>query len=70
KQKTGDGACPFNALYWHFLARNESKLGHNHRLAQPYANWRRMADGKKAEYIANAETFLATLKPAEPGWAR
>ncbi len=70
KQKTGEGACPFNALYWHFLARNESKLGHNHRLAQPYANWRRMSDEKKAEYLASAETFLATLKPAEPGWAR
>ncbi|MDT0507688.1 cryptochrome/photolyase family protein [Novosphingobium sp. MMS21-SN21R] len=70
KQKTGEGACPFNALYWHFLARNESKLGSNHRLAQPYANWRRMADEKKAEYLASAEAFIATLKPAEPGWAR
>lgn len=69
KTKTGPDACPFNALYWHFLARNESRLRHNHRLAQPYATWRRMSAEKKVEYIASAETFLATLKPAEPGWA-
>lgn len=70
KQKTGPGACPFNALYWHFLARNEQKLSAYHRLAQPYATWRRMSEDKRAEYIRSADAFLETLKPAEPGWAR
>lgn len=70
KKKTGDGACPFNALYWHFLARNETKLAGYHRLAQPYATWRRMTDDKRAAYLESAEAFLATLKPAETGWAR
>ncbi|MDP3551734.1 MAG: cryptochrome/photolyase family protein [Novosphingobium sp.] len=70
KKKTGDGACPFNALYWHFLARNEAKLAGYHRLAQPYATWRRMSEDKQAEYLESAEAFLATLEPAEVGWAR
>ncbi|WP_225008710.1 cryptochrome/photolyase family protein [Novosphingobium percolationis] len=70
KLKTGPQACPFNALYWHFLARNEGKLGRNPRLAQPYANWRRMSEEKRTETLASADAFLATLEPAEPGWAR
>jgi len=61
KKKTGDGACPFNALYWDFLARNQDKLGHNARLRNPYATWRRMSGDKQAEYRRSAAAFLATL---------
>jgi deoxyribodipyrimidine photolyase-related protein len=61
KLKTGPDACPFNALYWHFLDRNEARLGRNPRLAQPYATWRRMSGEKRAEYVASAEAFLATI---------
>ena len=70
KKKTGDGACPFNALYWHFLARNEAQLAGYHRLAQPYATWRRMSEDKRSAYIESAETFLQGLEPAKAGWAR
>jgi deoxyribodipyrimidine photolyase-related protein len=37
KQRVGNDACPFNALYWDFLDRNQDKLAPNRRLAQPYA---------------------------------
>jgi len=70
KLKAGPDACPFNALYWHFLARNADKLGRNMRLANPYATWRRMSEDKRAEYLASAEDFLGQMKPAEPGWVR
>lgn len=65
KQKTGDKACPLNALYWHFLDRHAEKLALNRRLAQPYATWRRMDEGQKAVYRASAEAFLARLDRGE-----
>ncbi len=69
KLKAGPNACPFNALYWHFLARNEGKLARNPRLANPYATWRRMTEAKRNEYLASAEAFLQQLQPASGGWA-
>jgi len=33
---TGEGACPFNALYWEFLDRNEDELRSNHRMGLVY----------------------------------
>jgi deoxyribodipyrimidine photolyase-related protein len=42
--RTGDRACPFTTLYWDFLDRHRDLLGRNNRLAQPYANLRRLAD--------------------------
>ncbi|MFC7072716.1 cryptochrome/photolyase family protein [Halovenus rubra] len=35
---TGETACPFNALYWDFLDRNESKLRSNHRMGLMYSH--------------------------------
>lgn len=61
KKKTGEGACPFNALYWDFLDRNGEKLSRNRRLAQPYATWRRMSDAQRQDYRATAHRFLAKL---------
>ena len=70
KQKTGASACPFNALYWHFLDRNADRLARNPRLATAYATWRRMSEDKRADTLASADAFLVTLEPAAPGWAR
>ncbi|MEL7109064.1 MAG: cryptochrome/photolyase family protein [Pseudomonadota bacterium] len=61
KQKTGEGACPFNPLYWHFLNRNRSTLAKNPRMAQMYRTWDRMSDEKKADYLASADAVLETL---------
>jgi deoxyribodipyrimidine photolyase-related protein len=65
KERTGPKACPFNALYWDFLARNRDVLGNNQRLSMPYRNWDKMADKTKAELRAQATDFLAALD-AEP----
>ena len=61
KQRTGENACPFNALYWDFLARNEAKLGGNPRLAMPYRNWARFDAAEKRAVRAAAKAFLAQL---------
>ena len=67
KQRVGPDACPFNALYWDFMVRNEDKLGRNRRLAMPYRNWRRMDAATQDAIRAQAAGFLATLD-AVPGY--
>lgn len=46
KRRIGAGACPFNALYWDFFARNAGSLGTNHRLTMVYRQLRRMPDNE------------------------
>ena len=41
KKLTGDDACPYNALYWDFLARNQTRLSRNPRMALSYRNLER-----------------------------
>jgi deoxyribodipyrimidine photolyase-related protein len=43
---TGEKACPFNALYWDFWARNEDTLRGNPRIPYVYSTWDKMADDK------------------------
>ncbi len=58
KKKSGEAACPFNYLYWHFLQRNRAKLGGNHRLSFPYKTLSRFSDDKIDTIVADAEAFL------------
>jgi len=64
KKRVGPDACPFNALYWDFLARNEEQLAKNVRLAMPYRNWRGMDDAVKQGLRDQAAGFLAGLDAA------
>ncbi len=61
KQRIGPDACPFNALYWDFIARNEQKLRANPRMTMPYKNWSRMEDDAKIALRAQAKQFLERL---------
>ena len=61
KQRVGENACPFNALYWDFLARHEDKLGDNPRLRMPYRNWAKWTPADQHATRAQAATFLAAL---------
>ncbi|MEL7527529.1 MAG: cryptochrome/photolyase family protein [Pseudomonadota bacterium] len=61
RRKTGENACPFNALYWDFLERNHDVLKGNPRLGQPYATWTRMAPDKQQGYRESAARFLQKL---------
>ena len=69
-KKTGDGSCPFNSLYWHFMDRHRDRLESNHRIGRIYANWDRMDDAKRQAYLETAEAFLDSLEPADASWAR
>lgn len=61
KKRVGEDACPFNALYWDFIARNERKLARNPRMAMPYRNWERMKEEDRAAIRERAARFLSSL---------
>ncbi len=61
KQKTGENACPFNYLYWDFLARNEKKLSGNQRLTMPYRTLAKMKPERVREIRSDAKRFLEGL---------
>ncbi len=61
KDRTGPSACPFNLLYWHFLARHRDRFETNPRMAQMYRTWDRMAEDRRATVLAEAEAVLARL---------
>ena len=68
--KTGEDACPFGPLYWHFMDRHRDTLKSNHRIGRIYANWDRMDAEKRQDYLDSADKFLDTLTPASKSWAR
>jgi deoxyribodipyrimidine photolyase-related protein len=67
-KRIGEDACPFNALYWDFLARHRDKLGSNRRLAMPYRTWDRQSEESRRATLAQAASKLAALD-AEGGAA-
>ncbi|ABU60841.1 cryptochrome/photolyase family protein [Francisella tularensis] len=60
-KKNGIDACPFNYLYWDFLARNKSKLATNPRLAMIYKSYENMTDEKKELIRQDSKKFLEDL---------
>ncbi len=64
-QKTGEGACPFNTLYWHFLDRHRERFSGNARMGNMYRTWDRMDEEKRATVLADGAAVLAKLDAGE-----
>ncbi len=67
KQRTGPEACPFNALYWDFIARHAPRLKGNPRLAQMVRTFEKFDADEQARIRASAAATLAALKTS-PEW--
>jgi deoxyribodipyrimidine photolyase-related protein len=61
KKSTGPGSCPFTALYWTFLERNQHLLGSNFRLQMPYTTLRKKPETELVQLRARAEQAITAL---------
>ncbi|MDJ1007603.1 MAG: cryptochrome/photolyase family protein [Paracoccaceae bacterium] len=61
KTKLGEGACPFNLLYWAFLDRHRARFSKNPRMANMYGTWDRMKEDRRAQVLEDAEAFLRRM---------
>ena len=61
KAKAGANACPFNYLYWDFIARHFDRLRNNPRMGPMVRTWDKFSDAKKAEVAADSARFFAAL---------
>lgn len=59
--KSGAKACPFNYLYWDFLARHRPRLQSNPRMAPMYRVLEKMSEGRREEFARDAAEFLKAL---------
>ncbi len=65
KQILGEKACPFNALYWDFLARNKGLLFRNPRMALSYKNLDRKTRDELNDIRKKADSIrLASVNDA------
>ncbi|MDX8354891.1 cryptochrome/photolyase family protein [Cognatiyoonia sp. IB215182] len=65
QDKTGEKACPFNLLYWHFLDRHRDRFSGNPRMGNMYRVWERMNDTRRETVLSEAEGFLARMEDGE-----
>lgn len=68
KQRTGEDACPFNALYWDFLARHEKQLKDNRRMTMPYRNWARFSAEERKAIRTRAKELLERFESEAEGY--
>ncbi len=57
----GENACPFNYLYWDFIARHQERLGGNPRMAMPVRTLSRMDPQRVSGMRQKASAFLAAM---------
>lgn len=57
-----EAACPFNYLYWDFIARNADRLRDNPRMKPIYRTLERMDEGRITTMRALASVFLGSLE--------
>ncbi|EEB83115.1 cryptochrome/photolyase family protein [Roseobacter sp. GAI101] len=63
--KTGEKACPFNLLYWHFLDRHRDRFSGNARMGNMYRTWDRMDAEKRETVLAEGDDLLKRLDAGE-----
>jgi deoxyribodipyrimidine photolyase-related protein len=60
--KIGEGACPFNSLYWNFYDAHQEKLKSNPRIGMMLNVWKKMDANQKSEIIQQAAHYLDKIE--------
>jgi deoxyribodipyrimidine photolyase-related protein len=64
----GPTACPYNALYWNFLATHRERLSKNIRMKQLMSTLDRFGPEQVQQIRDTAQRHLAALEPSPSGW--
>jgi deoxyribodipyrimidine photolyase-related protein len=62
KRKSGDKACPFNSLYWHFFHRHRERLQSNPRVGMMYKIWDAINTEEQNTILQQAEHYLNNIE--------
>ena len=61
KRVTGEDACPYNSLYWHFIDRHNALLSQNPRMGLILGGWRKRRDEDREAVIQWADHTLERI---------
>ena len=59
---TGEGACPYNALYWHFIDRHADDFARNNRMGLITGGWRKRKPADRQAILDWAQQTLASIE--------
>ncbi|MFM7590724.1 MAG: cryptochrome/photolyase family protein [Isosphaeraceae bacterium] len=62
KQRSGEGACPFNYLYWNFLVENETKMRSNPRMGPNVLGLKHVSADERKIISQQAKAFLEEMQ--------
>ena len=65
KDAVGERGCPFNALYWDFMARHADRFAGNQRMAMPLRTLAKMDAGRVAALRGRAAALLDAMDRGE-----
>ena len=65
RKSTGPGSCPYTALYWSFLERNEAKLAGNQRMFMPLRTMRARGAAEREALRERAAAAVTQLAAGE-----
>ncbi|MFK7975240.1 MAG: cryptochrome/photolyase family protein [Halioglobus sp.] len=63
KKMTGEGACPYNSLYWHFIDRHLERLEKNPRMNLIVKGWTRRKSAERKAIVEWADAQLDAFAP-------
>ncbi len=62
KQRHGEGACPFNSLYWDFYLRHRERLEDNPRIGFVYRTLDKFSEEERRSIRRQAEEYLEGIE--------